>query len=159
MSNPLLARAVAFGLSCSIPLRVCPQGQTILLVDDSENDLALMRIAFNKAKWQHSAARGSQWRRSYRVSERRRALQRSGEIPSPDNCPFRLKHAEEGRVRRSDLGASPTTAQALGDHYLDGFSASRRHRPRVRSWSDFLSSQAEQLGNIDLYGGMPCELD
>jgi CheY-like chemotaxis protein len=27
-----------------------PQGQTILLVDDSENDLALMRIAFKKAK-------------------------------------------------------------------------------------------------------------
>jgi hypothetical protein len=46
--NPLPAKAVAFGLNCAKQRKEYDR-QTILLADDSENELTLMQIAFRKA--------------------------------------------------------------------------------------------------------------
>ena len=46
-------KAVACGLSCGPPARVMNGGQTILLVEDCEDDLRLMRHAFQQAKSHH----------------------------------------------------------------------------------------------------------
>jgi CheY-like chemotaxis protein len=45
--------AVACGLSCGLPDSAMNEGQTILLVEDCENDLTFMRHAFQQARSNH----------------------------------------------------------------------------------------------------------
>jgi hypothetical protein len=131
-----------------------PQRQTILLVDDSENDLALMRVGIQKGPCSLplQEVRNGEEAIAYLSGE---GLYGDREkFPLPTVSAFGPEYAKKGRIRRSKLGARSAVSQAFGDHCLTASARKARHRPGLRFGSDFLPGQTKQLGNIGCHGSM-----